>query len=204
MAPALNIISAGKAKCSGRFVTELAEFVFETIKLSHAENKRDAIKLQKEEMIYILMKISRMSTDVEQQSPDPESIFNNLVDLELYEKSLKNARTWLYVIAAFQFLMGVYEYFTVEDNVVAAIAFGIDAFIGLTFLALAIWSKKKPTIAFALALGLYVLFLISFMILDSSNIFKGVIIKILVIVALVKANRDARKYEEVKASIVQS
>ena len=142
-----------------------------------------------------------MQTDLEPQPQSSETIFNNLVDLEPYEKSLKNARVWLYVIAGIQFAMGIYEYFTVEDNVVAAVAFGIDAFIALGFLTLALWSKKKPVIAFAIALGFYILFLVSFIFLDPANIFKGLILKILVIVALIKANRDARKYEEVKASL---
>ena len=142
-----------------------------------------------------------MQPEVEQQAQTTDSIFNNLVDLAPYEKSLKNARIWLYVIAGLQFAVGIFEYFTIDDNIVAAIAFGIDAFVALGFLALALWSKKKPLVAFSIALGFYGVVLIAFTILDPSNFFKGIIIKILVIVALVKAIKDAKQYEEVKASI---
>jgi hypothetical protein len=42
---------------------------------------------------------------------------------------------------------------------------------------------------------------VGFMLIDSSNIYKGFLIKIFVVIALVKANRDARKYENIRASI---
>lgn len=142
-----------------------------------------------------------MQQEVEQQAQANKSIFNNLIDLAPYEKSLKNARIWLYVISGLQFAMGIFEYFTVDDNIVAAMAFGIDAFVALGFLALGLWSKKKPLLAFSIALGFYAIVVITFTILDPSNLLKGIIMKILVVVALVKAIRDAKQYEEVKASI---
>ena len=39
------------------------------------------------------------------------------------------------------------------------------------------------------------------MILDPATIAKGIIMKVLIIIALVKAIKDAKQYEEVKASI---
>ena len=81
------------------------------------------------------------------------------------------------------------------------IAFSIDAFITFIFLGLALWSKKKPVVSFTIALALYILINVGFMLIDSSNIYKGFLIKIFVVIALVKANRDARKYENIRASI---
>ena len=83
----------------------------------------------------------------------------------------------------------------------AAVAFGIDTFVALVFLGLALWSRKKPLVAFSIALGFYALFHITFMILDPATIAKGIIMKVLIIIALVKAIKDAKQYEEVKASI---
>jgi len=142
-----------------------------------------------------------MQQEIEQQTPPEKSIFNNLVDLAPYEKTLKNARIWLFVIAGIQFCIGIFEYFTVDDNMVAAIAFGIDAFVALGFLTLAFWSKKKPLMAFSIALAFYAIVIIGYIIIDPSNFFKGIIIKVLVVVALVKAINGAKQYEEVKASI---
>jgi hypothetical protein len=130
-----------------------------------------------------------------------ESILTDIVDKQSYEKPLKNARGWLYVVAAFQLAMGFYEYFTVDDNVVAAVALGIDALVGLTFFLLALWSKKKPVQAFLTALICYITISAGFMALDASNAFKGILIKILVVVALVKAYNSAKEYVAIKASL---
>jgi hypothetical protein len=132
-----------------------------------------------------------------------ESIFSNVYDLTPYEKTMKNARIWLYVIAGAQFIMGIYEYNTIDEKTVAAIASGIDALIAVTFLVLSLWSKKKPVIAFTIALIFYIVIVLGLALLsgDFTAIAKGIIFKILVVVALVKANRDARQYEAIKQSL---
>ena len=142
-----------------------------------------------------------MQQEIEPQTSPDKSIFNNLVDLAPYEKSLKNARIWLFVIAGIQFAVGIFEYFSIDDNIVAAIAFGVDAFVALGFLTLAFWSKKKPLMAFSIALAFYAIVIIGYIVIDPSNLFKGIIVKVLVVIALIKAINDAKQYEEVKASI---
>lgn len=143
------------------------------------------------------------SPDQYSQSAAPENanLFNDVFDLAPYEKSMRNARIWLYVIAGIQFLVGIFEYSTVPDKTVGAIAFGIDAGVALVFLVLALWSKKAPTVAFTIALVFYAVVVLAAMFLDASNIYRGIILKILVVIALVKANRDARKYEEAKRAL---
>lgn len=130
-----------------------------------------------------------------------ESIFNDVLDLRPYEKSLSNARIWLYIIAGLQFAVGIYEYFSIEDNLSAGISFGIDAFIGLAFLVLAIWSKQKPFIAFTLALVLYIMVSLLVIYFEPTAIVRGIIFKVLIIVALVKAINKAKRYEEIKSAI---
>lgn len=39
------------------------------------------------------------------------------------------------------------------------------------------------------------------MFLDPTNIYKGIVIKVPVTIALVKANKDARKYEEARRTM---
>ena len=130
-----------------------------------------------------------------------ESIFNDVLDLRPYEKSLSNARIWLYIMAGLQFAVGIYEYFSIEDNLSAGISFGIDAFIGLTFLSLAIWSKQKPFIAFTLALVLYIMVSLLIIYFEPTAIVRGIIFKVLIVVALVKAINNAKRYEEIKSAI---
>jgi len=146
-----------------------------------------------------------VSSEVPQQSsPSGDTIFNEVYDLAPYEKTMKNARVWLYVIAAIQFAMGIYEYYSTPERTVGIIAFGIDAAVAIAFLGLALWSRKNPVPAFTTALIIYLVFNIGFMILDTSNIYRGIILKIFATIALVKANIDARKYEEMRASLGKS
>lgn len=141
------------------------------------------------------------ATTTLKEAPPQESILTDMVDRESYEKPLKNARTWLYVIAGIQLAMGFYEYFTVEDNIVASLALGIQAVIALTFFLLALWSKKKPVHAFLAALICYITVVAGFMLLDPTNIYKGILIKILVVVALVKAYNSAKEYVAIQSSL---
>ena len=142
-----------------------------------------------------------VASTTEQDTAARESILADIVDTEPFEKTLRNARGWLYVVAAIQLAMGLYEYFTLDDNVAAAIVLGVEALIALTFFLLALWSKKKPVQAFLTALICYVTFVVGFMLLDASNIYRGVIVKILVVVALVKAYNSAREYVALKSSL---
>ena len=130
-----------------------------------------------------------------------ESILSNMVDVAPFERALKNARIWLYIVAGIQMVTGFYEYYTIENKITAAVALGIDSFIALTFFLLAQWSKKSPETAFLLALIVYILFVIGLVALDAANIYRGIIIKIVVVIALVKAYNSARLYQQIKTSL---
>ena len=130
-----------------------------------------------------------------------QGLLDDVVDTEQYQKSMRNARVWLYVIAGFQLLMGVLEYYQADERTEGIVAFCIDAFIALLFLALALWSRKHPVQAFTSALIAYAVFLLVFAYFDIANLYRGVIFKVLIILALVKANKDARKYEQAKSLI---
>lgn len=124
------------------------------------------------------------------------SIFDD-IDLAPYERAMKNARIWLYVLAGAQFVLGIIEYYQ-NEGIVGQVAFGIDASIALVFLCLAFWSRKQPVIAFTTALVVYLLTIVVLAIIDPSTILSGILIKILFVVALVKAVKNARTYMRLK------
>ncbi|ANE51334.1 hypothetical protein [Flavisolibacter tropicus] len=136
----------------------------------------------------------------EEQMPQ-QDLFADIIDTAPYEKSMNNARIWLYVIAAFQAVMGIIEYNSIDEATVGMIACGIDVGVGLLFLGLALYSKKNPVTAFTIALALYVLIVGFAIYLDPESAFKGILLKALAVIALVKANKDARKYAAIKQSI---
>jgi hypothetical protein len=135
----------------------------------------------------------------QQTATEEKSIFNEVLDTSQYQKSMKNARIWLYVIAAFQFIMGIIEYSREADKTVGLIAFAVDAFLGIVFIGLALWSKRKPYLAFITALVTYIAIIILVAILEPANIVRGILFKILITIALVRAIKDAKKYEQVNA-----
>jgi hypothetical protein len=138
-------------------------------------------------------------------TPQPEeTIFSDIVDTAPYEKSLKTARIWLYVIAALQAIVGIYEYNSVSDPTAALVSLLIDGGIGVVFLLLAVWSYQKPVAAFMTALITYVVIHIGMMFIDPSNIYKGIILKVLIVVALVKACKDAREVQKLKEASIRS
>lgn len=136
----------------------------------------------------------------EETSVLQDNILLDAADMSGYDKNLKRARIWLYVVTAMQVLMGVFEYmkYDTETPEFRWFTFALDAAIGLIFLACALWSYKKPVAAFLTALVLYIIITGSLMILDPSNIARGIILKILVVIALVRAYKDARHIEEMK------
>ena len=135
-----------------------------------------------------------------ESEPLPEGTLLDVADMSGYDKSLKTARNWLYVLAALQLAMGIYEYFQYQNagQNIGWMALGIDVGIGLIFLGCAIWSIKKPVPAFLVALIAYILVQLIGMAIEPTNIFKGILIKVLVIIALVKAYKDARENDQLK------
>jgi hypothetical protein len=126
------------------------------------------------------------------------TIFNDVIDTDEHEKKFKNARIWLYVLAGFQFIIGIIEY-SRENGRVAWIAGGVDWFIALCFFLLAVWSNKKPAAAFLTALIFYCCIIAALGIFDPLSIVRGIIFKILIIIALYKAYTMAKEYEALKA-----
>ena len=127
-----------------------------------------------------------------------ETMFSDIVDIKPYEKSLKNARIWLYVIAAIQVVFGIVQYAITDDKEIGLVVAIVEAGIGVLFFLFALWSYKKPATAFMTALVTFVVIHVASAIIEPSQIYKGIILKVLVIVALVKGFNNAREVEKLK------
>jgi hypothetical protein len=143
---------------------------------------------------------SRQNNIPAANEPSQETIFADIVDTKPYEKSLRNARIYLYIVAALQVGVGIYQYAN-SDPEYALLIGGIPIGLGILFLAFAFWSYKKPVAAFMTALITFVVVHVLTMIDDPSAIFRGIILKVLVVVALIKAYKDAVEYEKLRESI---
>lgn len=134
--------------------------------------------------------------------PSDTSLFSDVYDLEPYEKTMKNARIWLYIIAGLYCVVGIFEYSKMQGTGLENVVLAIDLGIAFSFLGLTLWSRKQPVPAFTIALILFVLVNIVLTLwTEPGSWYKGLIFKIFAVVALVKGNIDARKYAEAKANL---
>jgi len=116
-----------------------------------------------------------------------------------YDKHIRQARNAIFVAAGILTLSLIilgfnvpayYEYFWID-----CLIWG--AFI-VAFIALGIWTKKKPYTAIVCALVLYGLFIILNAVIDVTTIYKGIVMKVIIIVSLIKGLNDARAAQAIQ------
>jgi energy-coupling factor transporter transmembrane protein EcfT len=134
-----------------------------------------------------------------QQSPAPdkqEDLLSDVYDdsMEGYDKPIKRARTWLFVIAGLQLVAIVTAINLPEPE--NWITMGLFVVVATVFAILAFWTKKKPYTALVTALSVYATLLVLSAIFDPSSIIRGIVIKILVITMLITALKNAKEVQQ--------
>jgi len=110
--------------------------------------------------------------------------------LSEYKKSIRNAGIALLVVGILQVLIGLYEAF---GPMKLMLGLYIDGGIGALFIGLFFWSKEKPETAFLTGLIVYILIMILMITIEPVSIFKGIIMKIIIIATLVSGMRAIKK-----------
>lgn len=122
--------------------------------------------------------------------------------LQGYDKTIRQARNAIFIAAGVLALNLIVLAATVPDSYeylwLDFVIWG--AFIAV-FIVLGIWTKKKPLSAILGALILYAVFIIINAAIDISTIYKGIILKIVIIGLLVKGIKDAREAQRMKGLI---
>jgi hypothetical protein len=137
------------------------------------------------------------------QMPEPDkqdTIFNEEEFLNTgYDKPVRQARNTLFVVAGIQFVFGLISIYSMEDDVaVKWVTFGVVVFISALFVGLALWTKKKPYTAILTGLIIYCLLLLIDLFYQPSSIIKGLIMKIIIIVYLVKGLSNAKETQQIQ------
>jgi hypothetical protein len=149
------------------------------------------------------------NTNQETPNPQEETHLFSEQDFSLdgYDKNIRHARYWLFGVVALQFIWAIIMYAASPEGDIMiggmevsakAVEAGIQVFIGLLFLGLALWSKQQPVRAFTIALCLYIGFYLLFGILNPVNFISGIIIKVFLVIALIKGLKDAKEAEDMK------
>ena len=129
-----------------------------------------------------------------------ETIFNEQeFSMEGYDKHIRQARNVLFVAAALLLLNAIilFSKYPFDIEVLWLDYLMWTIYIG-GFIALALWTKKKPYYAIIGGLILIGIFILVNAIIEPSSIFGGIFFKIAVIVFLIKGLRDAKEAQELK------
>ena len=104
-------------------------------------------------------------------------------------KAAKKGTTTLFVLSGLIFIGNVVFYAITKE--LAYLIAGI--IVPVLFILLAFWSKTKPFTALVVAIVFYVTIILADAFADPATIYKGIIVKIIVITSLVRSIRSARE-----------
>ncbi len=102
-------------------------------------------------------------------------------------KKIRSGRNSLFVIAAFTLAIGVFYFIRYGDNATLI----TNAILAIIYMVLGFWSQKRPLIALILGLLVYLTTIVLNGILEPETIYKGIIIKVLIILYLSKGINSA-------------
>lgn len=130
-----------------------------------------------------------------------DTIFNaDEFSMQGYDKHIRQARTAIFLAAGILLLNVIILTFSVPDSYEYLwLDYSIWGGFIAGFVFLGFWSKKKPYYAIVGAIVLYAALVILNAIIDPSSIWKGIILKIIIIVLLVKGLNDARDAQRMQA-----
>ncbi|TKC04596.1 hypothetical protein FA048_19225 [Pedobacter polaris] len=123
------------------------------------------------------------------------------IDLIDLNKKVETACNSLYWIAGIIGVSSIIGYFTLTDEDDVLIFLITTVIMVGAFLALAVWSKTKPTTALISGLSLYVIIQLLNLIADPSSIIRGIIFKIIIIVYLIKGVMAVLEAEKIKKEL---
>jgi len=139
------------------------------------------------------------------EDPNQETIFNQEeFSLQGYDRHIKQARNAIFAVAILLIINVVILSFSVSDNYEFL---WIDILIWSVFIAgfvmLGIWTKKKPYYAIIGAICLYTFFIVLNAAFDISTLYKGLIVKVVVYILLIKGIKDAKEAQELQKTFTK-
>lgn len=114
-----------------------------------------------------------------------------------HKQTVKTGRGWILAVSILQLLSATLVFVASRNVGEAAAARAllitsvVVAVLGLIFLGLWIWAKRAPFAAAVSALALYVSFIALDAVIDPSQLVRGIILKILIIVGLSQAVKSS-------------
>ena len=124
-------------------------------------------------------------------SPDEQ----NEYDREQYRAGIKKARNALFFAGGLMFVVDMFMLLMQNEQMsetYLAILIAFDVILLASFIGLGFWTKRKPYTAILVGLILFCAVQVLAMIGDPTNIYKGVIVKVVVVASLISGLKKAR------------
>ena len=141
------------------------------------------------------------------QETPKENVISEYVDgvkkmeMQGYESGIKTASTALFV-TAFLVLLGEVLSVSMAGLEWTPLMIGVVAIEVGIFIALALWTKTKPYTATVVGLIVFILYWIAAIALNGGEAaYKGIIVKVIIIVTLVQAIKPAKAWEDTKKTL---
>lgn len=129
-------------------------------------------------------------------------------NLSLAEHQIRRGGMTLYILSGITFVAGILLGFVASPDFVEKmfgtpqLPFGIVLLVlSVAYLGLGLWSRQRPFAALLIALILYCTLLLMDMVADPVSLFKGIIWKVLIIVALVRGTSGGYRAEKIKKEL---
>jgi hypothetical protein len=128
------------------------------------------------------------------------------IEIEGYELGVKKARNALFWAGGLIFAGEMIQMFRLGYGFDPAM-FGIAVLEAAVFVALGLWTRKKPYTAVLTGLVVFLLFIILAALVEFNDwgaegffksLFRGIIVKVVILAALIKAISDARSLQTAK------
>jgi len=112
---------------------------------------------------------------------------------------IKSAQIALFILAGIIYFSGMLSYNLLEDKLLLL----TNSVLALLYVALAFWSGKNPIMGLLLGLLLYFTLLILSAVLDPASVYKGLILKTIVVVYLGKGLHSATRIKQQFHPLIQ-
>ena len=143
--------------------------------------------------------------DDQPKDPNQETIFSpEEFSLEGYDKHIKQARNAIFAVAILLVINLVVLAFSIPENyeyLWIDIAFWSVFIAG--FVLLGLWTKRRPYYAIIGAICLYTIFIVINAAVDISTLYKGIIVKVIVFVLLIKGINDAKEAQALQKTFTK-
>ncbi|RYE36886.1 MAG: hypothetical protein EOP42_01750 [Sphingobacteriaceae bacterium] len=126
---------------------------------------------------------------------------NKVIDLDEHNKKIKKVRTTLIAIGVFTAIFGLITYASSTNQQGKSALLVTNLILGVIYYCLGIWSKQKPMAAIVSGFCLFILVNLLNLIVDPITIVKGILFKIIIIVAFINGIKSVIEVEKINKEL---